>query len=934
MGVALDKLRSAHKRAPGNDLRRLVHWAHGVVPIYNSYVGAWRLGFQDLVVNLAPAADRPDDEDSLLDALPRNEKGDIVNADGERVDVAHLLKRPLLRLKQMAKFLKCVDSIMATSDTQELLSDFENLQEKARRRHREEVARMTDEEAAGTDTTRARDIRTLCAADSVFIDPVRQVNAKDIFSLELEHSNGQRLECKVELVHRDNQSQPDDRGDLLIREIGDGRRTYLLFEPISMTMVSARTGDGEFDMVVMIRGNYMGKQWHELLTLTSDNEDQILDWLDILPVSPMPPREPEPSVVGTDLDLLPSQRRAHDVPVGVRYPDNEQPQSPTSPASPKSPETPARRAAPSRYHDRIPAAPTTPPPPPPPQSPLFEKTPTQDDYQPRGHEERSRSLSESMRPDPLHLVKKTPNSSPYREDGAPPPPVHRTLGPPTPSLQPPSESKSKRALKRRQSSPLKHEYLPSDVSSASESSITEESELEESELEGSEPESSDDEIESIDIPETELGVSIKQSPPATELGSALLPVADSECSLTPSNSASQAGLHGPKVPIEDNIQRFVASVSRWSDKGAWKNIWESPCSITVTAGMIEVYTPRRTDTANDDERPLLGLDLTPLVLIRQSTALDLEIRSSVQPHCQLAMSQGGGNFRFRCSNGPECFNLYMAVHNARLNNQKFIQLENEARFKSFGERKPAPENDDDTSSRRRSWFGRKNSYRSSVRAPSQSHDGASTTPSSNVSATSFLKRITGASNPFNIARSSVDKQARSGGNSLYTSGSSSFSGTPPRSPSVSVNNSARNSVSLDTENIRIRLHLLVTSTKWEDYGNCILQIRRPPPGWHQALRADHGLEKRITVTKIPKKDSDKPTILLDAVLGSGCFSAMGSRGIVCGVWEEPKSKDGEAVPAPATGATGGNIKKWCFQCASVADASWVLRLVHQEVVRA
>jgi hypothetical protein len=94
------------------------------------------------------------------------------------------------------------------------------------------------------------------------------------------------------------------------------------------------------------------------------------------------------------------------------------------------------------------------------------------------------------------------------------------------------------------------------------------------------------------------------------------------------------------------------------------------------------------------------------------------------------------------------------------------------------------------------------------------------------------------------------------------------------------------------------------------------------------------MEKRVTVTTIPKKDSEKPKILLDAVLGSACFSPMGSRGIVCGIWEEVKNGDGVVGIAPATGPTGGNIKKWCFQCATVSEASGVLRLVHEEVLRA
>lgn len=314
----------------------------------------------------------------------------------------------------------------------------------------------------------------------------------------------------------------------------------------------------------------------------------------------------------------------------------------------------------------------------------------------------------------------------------------------------------------------------------------------------------------------------------------------------------------------------------------------------------------------------------------------------MQDHCK-HKDLGGGNFRFRCPSSTECYNLYMAVHHARLNNQKFKQLEQDARFSHFGENRATPGDGSDSNGRRRSWFGRKNSYRASTRAPSQSQEGGSAAPSSSISASSFLRRLTGGANlSFNIARSSIGKQSQfgggGGGNSLYTSRSSSSGdgAASPRSPSISLYSSGRtgNGRTLSADNIRIRLHLLVTPTKWEDYGNCILQIRRPPPGWHQELRAYHGLEKRVTVTTIPRKDQETPRIILDAVLGSGCFTPMGSRGIVCGVWEELRGENGEVGKAPATGGAGGSIKKWCFQCTSVSEAGWVLQLVHQEVVRA
>lgn len=116
MGVVLERLKSIHKRISLQDPDTLLSWAQNAQKVYADYLKAWRLGFQDVVVNLAPGAtDGPSaPEKSTLataktawdEGLPRNEEGYVVNGDGERVDVAFLLKRPLVRLKYLAKTLK------------------------------------------------------------------------------------------------------------------------------------------------------------------------------------------------------------------------------------------------------------------------------------------------------------------------------------------------------------------------------------------------------------------------------------------------------------------------------------------------------------------------------------------------------------------------------------------------------------------------------------------------------------------------------------------------------------------------------------------------------------------------------------------------------------------------------------------------------------
>jgi hypothetical protein len=171
---------------------------------------------------------------------------------------------------------------------------------------------------------------------------------------------------------------------------------------------------------------------------------------------------------------------------------------------------------------------------------------------------------------------------------------------------------------------------------------------------------------------------------------------------------------------------------------------------------------------------------------------------------------------------------------------------------------------------------------------------------------------------------------------LYTSSASSSGGggsTPPRSPSVSnADSSGRNGQQpRGTSNLKIRCHLQVTHKRWEDHGNCTLEISRPPPGRHQELRLYHGMEKRVVVRTQPKRDGEAPVIVLDVVLGSGCFGRLGTKGVILNVWEDLRDGEGNVGVVPAEGGLSGRVKKWCFQCSSAADAAWIISLVTQEV---
>ncbi|KAJ4414466.1 hypothetical protein N0V82_007915 [Gnomoniopsis sp. IMI 355080] len=973
MGIALEKLRNLHKRSPTNDVNKILTWVLAAYPVYDRYLDVWRLGFEGIIVNLAPAPNRLDDEDSLINAMPRNESGDVVDEKGQPVDLQRLLTRPLARIRGLLKLLRGARAIGIKHPELELvIEDFTELQQKARRRHREETARKTDEDASNTDTSRCCDLRMLKVIEGVLIDPSRQVNAKDFFALDLAHSSGQRLECQVELVFRDKPKDPMDKGDVLIRDTGHAR-FCLLFPPVPKTAISARRGDGPGVLVVMIRGRHNGKEWYELLTLTTDLDEQVLDWLDILGTQPVPLA----TAYSTANDLAPSPIAKVEVnaPIGERTArtklrKSRQDLAPSRTVS--AAEEQPKSSPPKRYHVRHSSSPSTPTTPAQTaaagQGTLSpERTPTQKAF------ERTASnplpvlpskpdttpLREDMRPDPKKLTKSPPNSMPFRDDGAPRPPVHRTLssGKPEP-LSPPVELAPAARIRRRGSSPLKHEYRPSDVSS--ESSETDSDSA-------SDYDSSSDELDEADVPDTQPAISIKQT---SEVSMSAVESVVSDNSITPSHSASQVGLYGQLGPgaakDPEYIIKSIASISYWSNKkGQWAEAWEEACSIVITPGLVEAYpisahsapaegalnSSGSSEFGGDADlsrmQPLLALELTPVVMIRQSTVIDLEIRSPVRPYCKLA-SIDGKIFRFRAPSAAEGTTLYMAVHKARLNNAKYQALAEDARLRSFGQPQPASQDQDgqSSSSNRRSWFGRKNSYRASTRAPSQSVSQSQGT-SSSISAPSLLKRLTGGgSAAFNIDKSSVDRRSMqsrptTAAGSLYTSASSSSGGnvTPPRSPSISTAEASGRTVVLGSDNLKVRCHLLVTPTKWEDHGNCMLQITRPPPGMRQELRIRHGLEKRVIVTKIPKKnlfggsspEGQSPLIVLDVVLGSKCFGRLGTRGIILNVWEDLRDEQNNVGLAPKTGGLSGTVRKWCFQCGSATEANWIFGLVAQEV---
>lgn len=139
MGISLERLKTMHERMPRKS-EELLAWATDAKKVYEEYLSVWRMGFQDVVVTLASNLD--DDFDDEASQKQRDDaarkdlellysfgvapttpssisfEGDPSTwampppppqepeEDEEKVDVAFLLKRPLVRLKILAKLFK------------------------------------------------------------------------------------------------------------------------------------------------------------------------------------------------------------------------------------------------------------------------------------------------------------------------------------------------------------------------------------------------------------------------------------------------------------------------------------------------------------------------------------------------------------------------------------------------------------------------------------------------------------------------------------------------------------------------------------------------------------------------------------------------------------------------------------------------------------
>lgn len=1074
MGVAIERLKLLHKRIPLEAADGLLQWAHGAQKVYREYLKAWRLGFKDVVVNLAPLEEgeekKDDDTKSLDDGMSRDENGDIVDGDGQKVDVAYLLKRPLVRLKYLAKTFKGINMLEPSSRAEEVSMGYLNLVTEARRRAREERARLEDESASAIDSSRVRDPESLEALSGVSVDKTRRVRARDFFNLTLYHSSGQVIDCRAEILFRDNASEHGPGGDLLICEVDHADR-WLLFPPIDIGCVSARHGDTKGEIVAMVRSPAgRERRFQELLSLLIDEEDVGMEWIQMLGRTPIPPaisrsqsfieraKQRQRAQTVSSPNEVSSAQRTPPSPTNVAIPIGEKPtssrasrrswnakeqasdpstidslavtesqvssqtditresdydvaeteapkpsgqpqsilhsrdprklvigedksqglkrsgakriskygelaQSPLSPTGPSTPDaapsTPSRdrdQATPPRQHDMTAKSPTKPEPE---ESPRVSSVPSAVlPSIPKLRQGSSTTYAPDDEPEEdyhLDALPETPtktksHSRPESEsdvsdvDEPPPPPPHSRSPSSTssgltstPVLSPTGQ------VRRRGSSPLKHEYEPSaDSDSYSDSDTSTVRRYDMYSDSDTVTDSSDEESED-ELPARVKSKATRRSHKAEEEESEL------SSTLSLSNYANQAGYRSvPSQPSKSSSS--TATVFAWSDKGSWDNIFPDECRIIISPGLVEAYEAKTDPLANGEDapskngRPIIALELTPLVPIRRGTAIDISIRSPPTSRSKIKWSN---NIMFRSRSAEECESLYGLINQARTNNPTYIALQN---ARGPLDDLPAPIENATKSTSFFGWPRRRKSYRASA-SPRSLADHSESSVGTMSSAFSALKRFGAGSKMFSISRSSVTSRKKDGeGGSLYSgsAGSSAFNGGGISRIAAAI----KGVDGIGLSNAKIRLYARETQSKWRDMGAARLTImpapspesRRPdsapapapdrsstpdastdaisPPSSGAATPnrvMEHRNEKRIVI-----RGKTRGEVLLDVCLDESCFERVARTGIAVSVREE--NEDGPVV-ANKGGVTSGSSRVYMIQMKGEAEAAYTFGLV-------
>jgi len=700
----------------------------------------------------------------------------------------------------------------------------------------------------------------------------------------MQHSSGQCVDCSVEIILRDDKSIPET-GDVLICEVGSGSK-WLLFPPIQLAKTSARLGIDLEELVVMIRGTQAGREeWHELLVLRTPDEHTVRDWHRMLGSTPMPPAVHQPTMESQDRVTVFAETLSNlsldeiDVPLGERsivssFVNRHEREFDGDTIRPLQGASQRPLPVPPGISDGR-------------ASPRIVKARSVETMSGVAYGSAPIASAAQSTIKRKAVPPRSPTASSVSMPTTPTHPEQRRQGSTLSSIAKPiytPSSPTKGPL--RSSSPLKHEFKP-DHSSATASDFDDDFSDDDASF-TSESSVDDFPLSPLEHWKPRNSATLSQTYSSSVSGS-----------LAPSDSASQIP-QGQQPAQSEKLEKTFASVMYWSPQGHWAPIGRDECLIIVSPGLIEAFDIASSHNWSVGDvspgkagiRPIVALELTPLVPLRRGTALDISVRS---PPTGESRFQDASNIMFRSRNGQECAVLYGLINQARINNPTYIAMQTGrppvggGNWSSYMDRRPGARNIS-------SWwrFGSKKSgYRKgdTERTPSLGQrtedSGASLT-----SAMSALKRFSNGRN-FSLGKSTIT----SGAGLSKSSSSVETISEGAKSPPINMTRGTPTGIT----NKRIRLYQRESAAKWRDMGSAHLTILHPSQAAVIAPTGHLIQEKRVLITS----KSGNHT-LLDVTLGETSFERVARTGLAVSVVEDLVGSNGMRVDVASMGGVGGS----------------------------
>ncbi|KMU82491.1 hypothetical protein CIHG_00273 [Coccidioides immitis H538.4] len=950
MGVSLEKLKSIHKRIPLEDPEALLAWAQGAQKVYADYLSAWRLGFQDVVVD---SAGRwllfPPIDHGRVSARNGDSKGEIViMVRGVPEEGGNWYELLALKTEDEQIGFEWVQMLGLSPVPPKINRSMSFVNRAKQKKVHPQIDLKRSESVVST--------RSIIPSPTDIGVPIGENALRFKSQIEDDRAANAALQ-----VSRDSTSLESSRNASTVQKTaGYDPRTPPALDTVVRTprcLNEAMEMAGGASPTTLKRSKAKRRSKYGPLSPSSpiSSEDARTPEQDVKPAIASPEPEPQARKRNSELLARSVSPELKDFRAMRRAEKGQRPIAEVTRLGRRSVSPVPSLDLPSipRLRKRTPIE--TPPSP-----PVHAADSSPVSSRPKTPKKRDESAEEPF-------LRSESNDHPIYTEDVPVPPPHRSPSPSRSkqsSLSAATPTFSPWARHRRTSSPLKHEYEPSTATESTESTT---STVERYTIDSS-SETSDEELEGNDIvtplPPINAQRVNKVSPPPS---APTLP----EETLSPSNSPSQAPYK--TVPSQPSkASKTIASIYYWHDKGSWEALHTDECSIVVTPGLIEAYEmgpahsqpiPESSEDSPESDkgvpqgRPLIALELTPLVPIRRGTALDISIRSPPTSKSKLRFS--GNNIMFRSRSPDECDQLYNLINQSRINNPTYIALQNASGPYS---NQPAPLSryNSTRSSKGGGWFSwyggsSKSSYRATS-APAPSVAGVTeSSVGTMASAFSALKRFGAGSKMFSIAKSTLTSRTGSRGGSLYStstrSGSNSFPAGPPNGKGQEQSKLAAGGIGLT--NTKIRLYCRESASKWRDMGAARLTIlpaspaASPPGTSYKSARDSSGALENETgadgatatsppasaalhTATLPSRQHEKRIlihgkaygqVLLDVCLGESCFERVARTGIAVSVWE-----DFQGV-AKEGGVVGGSFKIYMIQMKSEAETAYTFGLV-------